>query len=506
MKSFYIFNVLPGKVKSTIWFSVLITVIQFSLDCFLAYVITSIDELDQIYMVLFAIIAVISVISRPFVLITQHWAMRRGTVQSVELILSNLFNKPISGDNQKQFVSELLLKTNNISIYIIQPIIHFFSSLINISLAVFTLLIISFQFTINAISIGFLVLLVFYFSVRNYNKKLGDLLKLYQDSLGSTATNFVEGRKELFNRANSKILIIKYLKLEDKYRKTINSQRFLSQYPKQGIESIIIAVLIFSSIYDLDLNLITIASISLIGIRTLPQIGNLIASSSSIASYTTSTLSVYEGVQKKYKNNYRKISSDKNLITIKNISLKHTSVRHFSSSINIESKTVITSRSGYGKTSIFDAISGILHNNNIECGEILLPTFNIYYLQQESYLLEDTLGLNIFLTNNWDELEQSKITEAKELLNRFELNINLEDKVSKNKLSGGERQRVAILRMLMSNSDIVLFDEGFSALNLELSKIVMNTVLQSSKTIIMTVHNQELIKMYSDKLKIINLN
>ena len=78
--------------------------------------------------------------------------------------------------------------------------------------------------------------------------------------------------------------------------------------------------------------------------------------------------------------------------------------------------------------------------------------------------------------------------------------------VSKNKLSGGERQRVAILRMLMSNSDIVLFDEGFSALNLELSKIVMDTVLQSSKTIIMTVHNQELIKMYSDKLKIINLN
>ena len=342
--------------------------------------------------------------------------------------------------------------------------------------------------------------------MKNYNKKLGNFLKLYQDSLGSTATNLVEGRKELFNRSNSKILISKYLKLEDKYRRTINSQRFLSQYPKQGIESIIIAVLIFSSIYDFDLNLITIASISLIGIRTLPQIGNLIASSSSIASYTISTLSVYEGVQEKYKNNYIKISTDKNLITLKNLSLKHTSVRNFSSSINIGSKTVIASRSGYGKTSIFDAISGILHNNNIESGEILVPSLNIYYLQQESYLLDDTLGLNIFLTSNWSVLEESKIIEAKELLNRFKLNLNLEDKVSKNKLSGGERQRVAILRMLMSNSDIVLFDEGFSALNLELSKIVMDTVLQSSKTIIMTVHNQELIKMYSDKLKIINLN
>ena len=63
MKSFYIFNVLPRKIKSTIWFSVLVTVIQFSLDCFLAYVITSIDELDQTYMVLFAIVAIISVIS-----------------------------------------------------------------------------------------------------------------------------------------------------------------------------------------------------------------------------------------------------------------------------------------------------------------------------------------------------------------------------------------------------------------------------------------------------------
>ena len=59
--------------------------------------------------------------------------------------------------------------------------------------------------------------------------------------------------------------------------------------------------------------------------------------------------------------------------------------------------------------------------------------------------------------------------------------------------------------MLLSESDIVLFDEGFSALNLELSKVVMNAVLKSPKTIIMTIHNEELIKIYKDKLNIIQL-
>jgi spermidine/putrescine transport system ATP-binding protein len=76
-------------------------------------------------------------------------------------------------------------------------------------------------------------------------------------------------------------------------------------------------------------------------------------------------------------------------------------------------------------------------------------------------------------------------------------------------LSGGEKQRVAIARVLINDSKIVLFDEPFSALDLKLRR-KMQTELKKIKnkvtgtTFIFITHDQEEGLMLGDRTIILN--
>lgn len=64
------------------------------------------------------------------------------------------------------------------------------------------------------------------------------------------------------------------------------------------------------------------------------------------------------------------------------------------------------------------------------------------------------------------------------------------------RLSGGERQRVSLARMFASNANILLVDEPLSALDPELSSMVLNAIILEAKkrnaTLICSLHQTEL--------------
>lgn len=75
---------------------------------------------------------------------------------------------------------------------------------------------------------------------------------------------------------------------------------------------------------------------------------------------------------------------------------------------------------------------------------------------------------------------------------------------SPTKLSGGQRQRVAIVRSLLVNSDIILMDEPFSALDpivrLKMQQLVLEIKKKYKKTIIIVTHDADEALSLSDQI------
>jgi peptide/nickel transport system ATP-binding protein len=74
--------------------------------------------------------------------------------------------------------------------------------------------------------------------------------------------------------------------------------------------------------------------------------------------------------------------------------------------------------------------------------------------------------------------------------------------------SGGQKQRIAILRALLVNPPILLCDEPFSSLDIQLQHELMNLLQglckQSGMGIIMVAHNLPLLAKYCDRILVIN--
>ncbi|MDY5996097.1 MAG: amino acid ABC transporter ATP-binding protein, partial [Bacilli bacterium] len=87
--------------------------------------------------------------------------------------------------------------------------------------------------------------------------------------------------------------------------------------------------------------------------------------------------------------------------------------------------------------------------------------------------------------------------------------INLLDKKDyyPNELSGGQKQRVAIVRSLIMNPDIILFDEPTSSLDPEMVHEVLNLIMDiasEGKTMIVVSHEMNFVKKFASKILFID--
>ena len=168
--------------------------------------------------------------------------------------------------------------------------------------------------------------------------------------------------------------------------------------------------------------------------------------------------------------------------------------------------------SGCGKTTLLRIIEGFENPTEgtvKDDGEIVTgPSnkrgfiFQNYSLYPWLNILDNVIfGLNI---NGRSEKESKQ--RAMEYLETF----GLKDFAERypNELSGGMKQRVAIIRSIINDSDSILMDESFSALDIhtrrKLQKIILQICKENNKTIIFVTHDIEEAVFLSDKIVILS--
>lgn len=178
----------------------------------------------------------------------------------------------------------------------------------------------------------------------------------------------------------------------------------------------------------------------------------------------------------------------------------------------------LVGRSGSGKTTMtkllmrfYDIESGDITIDGINIKEFAKSTLRgfIGVVPQEPILFNNTIGYNIGY--GADRPKISDIKSAAKLANIDKFIMGLKDKYETQvgergvRLSGGQKQRLAIARMILSDPDIIIFDEATSHLDSESEKLIQDAFWKArrGKTTIIIAHRLSTI-MRADKIVVMD--
>jgi len=167
----------------------------------------------------------------------------------------------------------------------------------------------------------------------------------------------------------------------------------------------------------------------------------------------------------------------------------------------------ITGRSGCGKTTLLNIIGGIekatfgevniLGHHNISPRGFKLKKllrYNLSFLFQNYALSDnDTVEYNLKMALIYNKNIKSKKLAISEALSKVGLKGYEKNKI--HELSGGEQQRVAMARLLLKPTEVILADEPTGNLDAENRDMIFDLLVELNKmgkTIVLVTHDLEL--------------
>ena len=191
------------------------------------------------------------------------------------------------------------------------------------------------------------------------------------------------------------------------------------------------------------------------------------------------------------------------MLSCLNLSKKYGKILFNELNINLEKGEILAviGPSGCGKTTLLRCICGL---EELDSGKILLNGDDITKIPAEERgigLLFQKPVLYPHLTVSGNLSLASFNNHDKALVEVGLPNFEYRDVDT---LSGGEGQRVALARALLANPNVLLLDEPFSALDLDMSIKLINDVRALLKdrscSAILVTHNIEEAKLFSDRM------
>lgn len=194
-----------------------------------------------------------------------------------------------------------------------------------------------------------------------------------------------------------------------------------------------------------------------------------------------------------------KIDKVEGLIEFKNVSHSYkggtkNAIKNFNLTIKKGESIAFVGKSGSGKTTItkllmrfFDPIKGKITIDGIDIKKLTKSDLRGFFgvVPQEAVLFNNTIGYNIGYGKEGYTHKELKTASKLAHIDKFieGLPLKYETNVGERgiKLSGGQKQRLAIARMIMSNPDIIIFDEATSHLDSESEQLIQEAFWNQTK-------------------------
>lgn len=162
--------------------------------------------------------------------------------------------------------------------------------------------------------------------------------------------------------------------------------------------------------------------------------------------------------------------------------------------INKNEKVLIVGASGSGKSTI---LKSLRRQIGTKSGVIKINDYDLDSLQIESYMKQlaivDQIGFifNGTLRDNITLYQKDSENKLSDILHKVGLShLKLDDFLANNgdNISGGERARVLLARALFLDNDLIILDEIFANLDMDIGKNIEQTILSLNKTLINVSH------------------
>jgi len=288
-------------------------------------------------------------------------------------------------------------------------------------------------------------------------------------------------------------------------------QMILFNLPRLLIESLaflLLLTLIYISTAREQFDLPGLLIIGLAALRLLPSINRLLLALQALkfASPLIAQISPLIVPFKKYKLPRPTIDpANQNMVTI--LELHHqfcgtVVFQGLNHAIARGEKVLIAGKSGQGKTTLVDIISGIRTPTS---GSVKVGTSRIQYLTQDTFVPDGTYQ-EVICDNS--EFELTKFQACLDIAN---INWLTPDQLlnqltviadGASNLSGGQRQRIALARALYQQPELYILDEATSGIDEETEIEIFSKLLSLDVTILCVTHSKHLHDLFHRKIEL----
>lgn len=448
-----------------------------------------------------------------------HFIMKKGA-ELANRLFYNYIHAPYKYhlNHNSGYLLGNISMANVFSSNVLVPFMTLASELFVVS-SIFVMLLFFFPFVTLGLSLIITVITyMVYFSLKNFNYKLGKVRQIETMEMNKYALQGLKAIKESKVRNTEDFFAEQY----NIHRININNAEahatFCGNLPRFLIETLIVIlglgvllILILSG-NAIGTIILTLSLFAASSVRLMPSMTRIQYSLTRIKQYVYSfnklfaDIAGFEIEEKGY--SAKSIKFEKS-IEINDVSFSYDNTENnifndFSLQIEKNSSVAFVGPTGCGKTTMVDIILGLLKpqkgslqidGENINSNLISWQKM-IGYVPQFIFLLDDTVKANVAFGEPEDKIDDKRVIECLKMAQVYDFVEKLPDGINNLigengiRLSGGQRQRIGIARALYHNPQVLILDEATSALDNETEKAFIDALdtLKGKLTIIMIAH------------------